>query len=319
MNFGREICCNFLIERKNKMLEFQPPGFGQKTITTSLGTIAYYTPTSEPWSTNSSSEDLQAASPIVFLHSFGGGSSAYEWSKVYAAFADRCPVIAPDLLGWGGSAHPVRDYRVEDYLVTIAELIQQVASSPVTVVAASLTGAIAVRLAVQHPELLRSLYLVCPSGFTDFGQDAGRRLPLQVIGTPLLDRLIYTIGATNEFAVRNFLEQFLFANRDRITNEMVSAYLASAQQPNAEYSALAFLRGDLYFDLSLYLSQLNVPTAIVWGEQAQFTNVALGERLAALNPQAVRSFQVLPQAGVLAHLEQPGVITGLLWKWLEKL
>lgn len=290
---------------------FQPPGFGQKNSQTSLGTIAYYTPTGAPWTI----ADSQPT--IVFLHSFGGGSSAYEWSKVYAAFADTHRIIAPDLIGWGNSAHPARGYRVDDYLSTIAELIQQVSSLPVTVVASSLTGAIAIRLAVQKPELFQSLYLVCPSGFDDFGQGAGRRIPLQIINTPILDRLVYTIGATNEIAVRNFLEQFLFCDRSRITDEMVAAYLDSAQQPNAEYSALAFLRGDLYFDLSLYLSQLTVPTSILWGESAQFTNVALGERLARLNPQAVKEFQVLPQAGVLAHLEQPGAVTGLLGRWLK--
>lgn len=293
------------------MVQFQPPGFGQKNIQTSLGEIAYYTPVSEPWTIE------ESRPPIVFLHSFGGGSSAYEWSKVYAAFANTHHVIAPDLIGWGNSAHPMRDYRIEDYLTTIAELIQQVSSSPVAVVASSLTGAIAVRLAVQNPALFQSLYLVCPSGFDDFGQGAGRRIPLQIINMPVLDRLIYAIGATNEIAVRNFLEQFLFSDRSRITDEMVAAYLESAQQPNAEYSALAFLRGDLYFDLSLYLTQLTVPTSILWGESAQFTNVALGRRLAGLNPQAVRGFEVLPQSGVLAHLEQPGVVTGLLGSWLK--
>lgn len=293
------------------MVQFQPPGFGQKTIQTSLGAIAYYTPVSEPWAIE------ESRPPIVFLHSFGGGSSAYEWSKVYAAFANTHHVIAPDLIGWGNSAHPMRDYRIEDYLTTIAELIQQVSSSPVAVVASSLTGAIAVRLAVQNPALFQSLYLVCPSGFDDFGQGAGRRIPLQIINMPVLDRLIYAIGATNEIAVRNFLEQFLFSDRSRITDEMVAAYLESAQQPNAEYSALAFLRGDLYFDLSLYITQLTVPTSILWGETAQFTNVALGRRLAGLNPQAVQEFEVLPQSGVLAHLEQPGVVTGLLGSWLK--
>jgi len=49
---------------------------------------------------------------------------------------------------------------------------------------------------------------------------------------------------------------------------MVEAYLASAQQPNAEYAA--FFAGDLYFDLALYI-QLAVPTIMLWGVGAQFT------------------------------------------------
>ncbi len=292
------------------MLQFQPPGFGQTIAVTSLGSMAYYRPVGKPWSVDA------ALPPLIFLHNFGGGASAYEWSKVYAAFAPAYRVMAPDLLGWGASDHPARSYRVEDYLTTIGEFIQQVTDRPVTVVASSLTGAIAVRLAVQKPELFQSLFLVCPSGFNDFGQAAGRRLPLELIGAPLLDRLIYTIGATNEFAVRNFLENFLFSQRDRLTNETVAAYLASAQQPNAEYAALAFLRGDLYFDLAAYLSQLTIPTAMLWAEQAQFTNVALGQRLAALNPLV--QFQSLPHVGILPQLEQPGVVTGLLTAWLQQ-
>lgn len=288
-------------------LQFHPIGVGKRVVTTSLGEMAYYTPVGSPW--------LHLAKNLpsmLFLHSFGGGASAYEWSKVYPAFIDRYQVLVPDLVGWGESAHPVRDYQIEDYLTTLAEFIEQTCAAPVTVVASSLTGAIVIRLAILRPELFHQLLLVCPAGFADFGQDAGRRLPLQVIGTPFIDQLIYIVGATNEVSVRNFLERFLFAQSNRVSNEMVAAYLESARQPNAQYSALAFLRGDLYFDLALYLPQLKTPTKIFWGEQAQFTRKEIGQRLASLNPDAVQDFVLVPDAGVLAHLEQPGVMVGLL-------
>jgi len=297
------------------MLQFQPPGFGQKVINTSLGAMVYYTQVAPPWIlATAAQEELP---PIIFLHNFGGGASAYEWSKVYPAFATTHRIIAPDLIGWGKSAHPIRDYQVNDYLTTLAEFISQVTDSPVPVVASSFTGALIVRLAIEYPELFKALFLVCPSGFDDFGQGAGRRLPLNIIRTPFLNSLIYSLGATNEVAVRNFLVQFLFAKAERVSNEMVAAYLASAQQPNAEYAALAFLRGDLYFDLPLYIDQLTVPTVIFWGEEAQFTRVDLGRRLARLNSEAVRDFQVIADTGILPHLEQPAVMIGLLQRYLS--
>ncbi len=297
------------------MLQFQPPGFGQKIVNTSLGAMVYYTPVAPPWKVaTTTEEDLP---PLVFLHNFGGGASAYEWSKVYPAFATTHQVIAPDLIGWGQSAHPVRDYQVSDYLTTLAEFLSQVADSPVPVVASSLTGALTIRLAIERPELFKSLFLVCPSGFDDFGQGAGRRLPVNIVRTPLLSSLIYSLGATNDLAVRNFLVQFLFANPERVSDEMVEAYLASAQQPNAEYAALAFLRGDLYFDLPLYINQLTVPTVIVWGEEAQFTRVDSGRRLARLNPEAIQDFQVIADTGVLPHLEKPEIVIGLLQRYLR--
>lgn len=287
------------------MLQFQPAGFQRQMVGTSLGEIAYYT-SNPPQPDNP---------PLIFLHSFGGGASAYEWSKVYGAFAATHKVLAPDLLGWGESAHPQRDYQVQDYLTTLAEWMQQVTSTPAIVAASSLTGAIAVRLAIQKPELFQRLFLVCPAGFTDFGQDAGRRLPLQVINTPWLDQLIYTLGAKNQLAVRNFLERFLFAKPERVTDEMVAAYLLSAQQPQAEYAALAFLRGDLYFDLALYLAQLTVPTRMLWGEAAQFTSVNLGRRLAKLNP-SILQFEAVPETGVLLHLEAPELVIASLRQFL---
>lgn len=294
------------------MLQFQPLGFGHKLINTSLGSMVYYTQTTAPW-TNADTEDLP---PLLFLHNFGGGASAYEWSKVYPAFAINYRILAPDLIGWGESAHPVRDYQIQDYLTTITEFIIATCRQPVTVVASSLTAALTIRLAINQPNLFQTLFLVSPSGFDDFGQGAGRRLPLPIINTPLLDNLIYALGAENEFAVRNFLQSFLFAKPERVSPEMVQAYLTSAQQPNAKFAALAFLRGDLYFDLSLYIQQLKTKSVIFWGEQAQFTNIKLGRRLANLNVRAIQDFYAIANTGILPHLETPEVIIGLLQRYL---
>lgn len=292
------------------MLKFQPPGFGQKSVSTRLGQVAYYTPVASRYRADT------VRPTVVFFHNFGGGASAYEWSKAYAALAIAYPLAAPDLIGWGASSHPARRYSTEDYLNNIKDFIEQISTAPIVAVASSFTAGLVARLAARHPELFERLFLSCPAGFRDFGAGAGRRLPEPIINAPFVDKAIYALGAMNELAVRNFLENFLYAKRDRLSPETVAAYLASAQQPNAEYAALSFLRGDLYFDLAPYLAQLTVPTAMVWGEQAQFTPLALGRRLASLNPAAVQRFQVVSETGVLPHLEQPGTVTALLLDWL---
>ncbi|NET01813.1 MAG: alpha/beta hydrolase [Sphaerospermopsis sp. SIO1G2] len=294
------------------MLKFQPPGFGQKVIQTSLGSMVYYTQTNKPWKI----DNLDKLPPLLFLHNFGGGASSFEWSKVYPAFVNKYRILAPDLIGWGESDHPVKEYKIEDYLTTISEFIHKSCDQPITVVASSLTAGLIVRLAISQPELFKALYLVSPSGFNDFGQGAGRRLPLPLINTPFLDDLIYGLGAENEVAVSNFLQSFLFANPERLTQEIVDAYLTSAQKPNAKFAALAFLKGDLYFDLSLYIPQLKVTTVFYWGEAAQFTNIELGERLAELNKEVIRDFQAIANTGILPHLEMPGVFIGLLSQYI---
>jgi pimeloyl-ACP methyl ester carboxylesterase len=293
------------------MLQFQPPGFGSKFIHTSLGTMVYYTQISAPWE-NAKDQDLP---PLLFLHNFGGGASAYEWSKIYPAYAAKYRILAPDLIGWGKSAHPVRDYQIEDYLTTIIEFINQTCHQSVTVIASSLTAAFTIRLAITYPHLFKALFLVSPAGFNDFGQGAGRRLPLSLINTPLVDNFIYALGAENEIAVRNFLQSFLFAKPERVTQEMVSAYLTSAQQYQAKFAALSFLRGNLYFDLSLYIQQLQIPSVILWGDKAQFTNIELGRRLASLNSAVIKGFEEIPDTGIIPHLEIPAVVIGILQKY----
>ncbi len=296
----------------------QPPGFEMQSIVTSLGRMVYYTPKGAPWRSADAamSENLPT---LVFLHGFGGGSSAYEWSKVYPAFATDYRVIAPDLIGWGRSDHPARNYQIDDYINTIIEFIEQTCNEPVPVVASSLTAAFTIRAAIARPDLFKSLILTTAAGLSDFGENYTRSFFAQLVATPILDRLLYSTGVATEGGIRSFLEQRQFARSGRVYQEIVDAYLQSAQQPNAEYAALSFVRGDLCFDLSLYMSQLNVPTAIMWGEKSEFTGPEVGRRLAALNPQAVRVFQPLDDVGLTPQLELPAVTIGFIRRFLDLL
>jgi pimeloyl-ACP methyl ester carboxylesterase len=255
----------------------------------------------------------------VFLHGFGGGSSAYEWSKVYPAFAPDYQILAPDLIGWGRSDHPERNYKIDDYIITIIEFIEQTCTQPTPIVASSLTAAFTIRAAIMRPELFKYLILTTPAGLSDFGENYTRSFFTQLVSTPILDRILYSTGVANEVGIRSFLENRQFARPTRVYQEIVNAYLASAQQPNAEYAALSFVRGDLCFDLSLYIPQLTTPTAIIWGQKSEFTGPEIGKRLADLNPQAIKVFQTIDDVGLTPQLELPAVTIGLIRRYLKVL
>jgi pimeloyl-ACP methyl ester carboxylesterase len=295
-----------------------PNGFKQESILTDLGRMVYYTSSQNHWlSTDAAkSPDLPT---LIFLHGFGGGSSAYEWSKVYPAFASEYRIVAPDLIGWGRSAHPERNYTVDDYISTIIEFLEKTCTEPTAVVASSLTAAITIRCAIARPDLFKCLILTTPSGLADFGQDYSRSFFAQLVSTPVLDRILYSTGVATSGGIRSFLENRQFAQSSRIYQEIVDAYLESAQQPNAEYAALSFVRGDLCFDLSLFVPQLSTPTAIIWGQKSQFTGPEIGKRLAALKPEVIRFFQPLDDVGLTPQLELPAVTIGLIRRYLNLL
>lgn len=253
------------------------------------------------------------------MHGFGGGSSAYEWSKVYPAFASDYRVLAPDLIGWGRSEHPDRNYRPEDYIDTIIEFIEKTCDAPTPVIASSLTAAFTIRCAIARPDLFKSLILTTPAGLSDFGEDYTRSIFAQIVKVPILDKFIYSSGVATEGGISSFLQNRQFARPERIYPEIIEAYLKSSQQPNAEYAALSFVRGDLCFDLSTYMTQLRTPTAMIWGQKSQFTAPEIGRRLAALNPEFVKVFLEIEDVGLTPQLELPGVTIGLIRKFLKLL
>jgi pimeloyl-ACP methyl ester carboxylesterase len=296
---------------------FLPPGFGEKYVMTALGRMVYYTAVGKPWS--DTDVDQSSDRTLLFLHAFGGGSSAYEWSKVYPAFATDYRIIAPDLVGWGRSDHPARSYHIDDYIRSIIEFIEKTGNGSIHAIASGLTAAFTIRAAILRPDLFKSLILTTPAGLAEFGQDYSRSFSAQIVNIPGVDRLLYMTGVASGFGIRSYLEQRQFSRAERVYPEIVEAYLESAQQFNAEYAALAFVRGDLSFDLSLYITQLTVPTAIIWGQKSEFTGPEVGRRLAQMNPQAIRIFYHLDDVGFTPQLELPGVTIGLIKKFLPLL
>jgi pimeloyl-ACP methyl ester carboxylesterase len=291
-----------------------PHGFTDRSIQTKFGKMVYYTAEGEPWNPPTETRET-----LVFLHGFGGGSSAYEWSKVYPAFAADYRILAPDLIGWGRSDHPAHRYQPEDYVTIITEFMEQTCNAPTTVIASALTAAFTVRAAVNRPELFKSLILTTAAGLAEFGNEYNSSLPAKIVHIPFVDRLLYGTGIATQFGIRSFLEQRQFANSDRVYPEIVNAYTQSAQQPNAEYAALSFVRGDLSFDLSQYIPQLTIPTALIWGKGAEFIGPDVGRRLAEINPQAIRIFYHWDDVGFTPQLELPAVTVGLIRQFLPLL
>jgi pimeloyl-ACP methyl ester carboxylesterase/ribosomal protein S18 acetylase RimI-like enzyme len=104
-------------------------------------------------------------SPIVFLPG-AGGRSAF-WSPVAERLADLGPARSFDWPGFGG-APPDPTIRSTDDL--FSWLLSQLPPGPSHVVAQSMGGVLAVRLAIEHPERVDRLVLVATSGGVDLRQ-----------------------------------------------------------------------------------------------------------------------------------------------------
>lgn len=95
--------------------------------------------------------------PLVLLHS--GGMSGAEWSPQIPLFARHFRTIAPDHLGHGGSPMVADKLAVGDMGRAVLDLLDELALPSAHLVGSSLGGAVALWLAVHHPERASKLVL----------------------------------------------------------------------------------------------------------------------------------------------------------------
>ncbi|HQT75642.1 MAG TPA: alpha/beta hydrolase [Rhodopila sp.] len=101
----------------------------------------------------------QDAPPLILLH--GGRDHCRNWDWVAADLAKDYHVIAPDLRGHGDSAWSASgQYTMANYIYDLAHLIHQQALAPVTIIAHSLGGNIALRYTGIYPDKVRRLVAI---------------------------------------------------------------------------------------------------------------------------------------------------------------
>lgn len=96
--------------------------------------------------------------PIVLVH--GLGSSSRDWEMQVPFFSKHYQVISFDLRGHGQSQKPSGPYSMSLFAKDTAGLVKSLGVAPVHVVGISLGGMIAFQLAVDYPELIKSLVIV---------------------------------------------------------------------------------------------------------------------------------------------------------------
>ena len=97
--------------------------------------------------------------PLLLLH--GGRDHCRNWDWTAEALRDQWHIIAPDLRGHGDSQwSPDGSYTMAGYLYDLAQLIHQQGLAPVTIIAHSLGGNIALRYSGIYPESVARLVAI---------------------------------------------------------------------------------------------------------------------------------------------------------------
>ncbi len=261
---------------------------------------------------------LGEGDPLLLLHSFGPGHDAIEWRGAAERLAEPYQVFAPDMPGWGRSGRPSLDYDAELYIDFVIDFLIDLVRRRAVIVASGLSAAYAIQVAVDRPELVRGLVLVCPVGIDLAGDEPDlkdavihRLLRLPVVGT----------SALNVYASRNGIDHHLrnevYAQPDLVTESLVDHYWKGSHEEGSRAALAAFLSGYLNHRVIKALPRLNCPVLLVWGRRATNPSVESSDLWMQRLPEA--ELEVIESAGLFPHAEAPESFRDLVARFVATL
>jgi len=96
--------------------------------------------------------------PILLIH--GLGSGARDWEMQVPLLSQYFQVVTVDVRGHGQSDKPPGPYSIPLFAADTIELIRSLDIAPVHVIGISMGGMIAFQVAVDAPEMVKSLVIV---------------------------------------------------------------------------------------------------------------------------------------------------------------
>lgn len=106
--------------------------------------------------------DLGSGPPVLLIHGSGPGVSAWaNWRLVMPELARRARVIAPDMVGFGFTERPVAGrYDMDTWVAQAVGLLDALDVERTDLVGNSFGGALALAIAIRHPQRVRRLVLM---------------------------------------------------------------------------------------------------------------------------------------------------------------
>ena len=259
----------------------------------------------------------EGSGPVVALiHGLAGSSET--WLPVMPALAERATVVAPDLMGHGGSAKGMGDYSLGALANGLRDMLDALGHDRVTLVGHSLGGGVAMQFAFQFPDRCDRLVLVDSGGL---GREVA--LYLRVLSFPGLEYLIPPAFAPR---VRGVGEALVgLARRVGIRpapsfDERWRVYeaLGDAETRTAFFHTLRAsvdLAGQRPSALDRLYLMAAIPTLIIWGDRDAIIPVSHAH--AAHEAMPGSRLEILKGVGHLPQHDAPESFVRILLDFLQ--
>ena len=233
--------------------------------------------------------------PVVFIHGAGGEGSLWK-NQLEAIESMGYFGLAPDLSAHGQSERKsVEEISIETYAQEILELLDHIKAEKVVLVGHSMGGATAITFSLQYQNRVEGLILV----------DTGAKLR---VAPMVFDALKADM---KQFV--DLLTQFGFVSTE---SDSVQSTIDAMKVVNPNVAINDFQACD-NFDVMREVENIQIPTAIIVGEQDQLTPVKYAEFLRSSIPNS--ELTIIPESGHFVMVEQPSETNTTIISFLRNL
>lgn len=244
---------------------------------------------------------------VVLLH--GAPTWGYLFHRIIPILERRRRVIIPDLPGYGFSDRSDRFSRcAHRQAERLCAFLQSIGVDRASFVGHDVGGAVALRLAVYHPERVERLALIDCAAYDSWPPPF-----LHELGHPSAFKK-WTPSAIHKRLAKALSPAFVNAEHEELLHGLLAPYAS-------EIGALSLVRDCAALDCSEtmelipYLPSLQIPSLVLWGEKDAVQPLDSGRRLAW--ELAHSRLSVMQGAGHFSMLESPADVSTQLSQFLE--
>jgi pimeloyl-ACP methyl ester carboxylesterase len=216
--------------------------------------------------------DVGSGPVLVLVHGLGSSKDG-DWGQVIVPLSQKYRVIAMDQIGFGRSDKPLLDYKIQTYVDFLNEFLRELKVQKASMMGESLGGWISALYALElseggHLVPIEKLVLVDAAGLKQ-------------------DKPIPNLNPSTLADMRKVMEA-VFYDTSWVNDEVLQKSFADKLAKNDSYTVHSILTnpGLASERLDDRLSEIHVPTLVVWGKQDPLLPISSGERYAAGIPGA---------------------------------
>jgi len=234
-----------------------------------------------------------AGTPVVFLHGLVGLNDHWEELVALVKHRLRCVLLEMPLL-----EIPNEDCSIEAVTTITERFLRERIGGPAVLVGNSFGGHVALRLAIERPELVRGLVLAGSSGLIE----------KSMVST-------VEIRPTRTW-LKSKIEELYF-NPSNVRDQDVDRAFQALSRPRGARAMVKLSRSARRDVLRNQVGRIAAPTLLIWGRQDVVTPPEAATAFAQLIPNARLAWA--DNCGHVPMAEGTGVFAGELLKFCEPL